>query len=212
MTGKIATKNCKLWVTGLVLFALATANGSAQEREKLSEFKDDAHSYRFLYPTEWKLEQLPDGAKNPAIRVRLRGPAGSSFVVIVEKMSQPLSKLEFQADPKAEKRVETMMRQTLEQTYHTISKNLGALSMKTGERLNLTDDHGVKFYLATLNQMKTGNPVVLAGTHVYPFSKEYSVNFIMTAFHRGDAAETQLLTAVFNSFRMLDASATEPPK
>ncbi len=211
MTAKIAKKSCKLWVTALVLFALAT-NSSAQESEKLKEFKDDAYSYRFRYPAQWKLDELPDGADSPAMRVRLRGPAGSSFVVIVEKTGQPLSKLEFQADPKAEKRVETMMRHTLEQTYHTISKNLGALSMKTGERLNLTDDHGVKFYLATLNQMKTGKPVVLAGTHVYPFSKDYSVNFIMTAFHRGNDAETQLLTAVFNSFRMLDGAAEQPPK
>jgi tRNA(Ile)-lysidine synthase TilS/MesJ len=56
--------------------------------------------------------------------------------------------------------------------------------------------------------MKTGNPVIVAGTHVYPFAKDYSVNFIMTAFHRGKAPENQLLTAVFNSFRLLDS----PPK
>lgn len=103
------------------------------------------------------------------------------------------------------------MRQTLEQTYRAISKNLGALSMKTGERLNLTDDSGVKFYLATLNQMKTGSPVVLAGTHVFPFSKDYSLNFIMTALHRGDPQEAQILTAVFNSFRLVDSSPA-PPK
>jgi hypothetical protein len=118
--------------------------------------------------------------------------------------------LEFQADPKANKKVETMMRQTLEQTYHAISKNLGALAMKTGERLDLSDDQAVKFYLATLHPMKAGSPVVVAGTHVYPFSKDYSVNFIMTAFHRGDTAESQVLTAVFNSFRMLDVPS--PPK
>lgn len=210
MTDKNAPRILKLWLTLLLLFALATTHGSAQEPGKLSEFKDDTYAFRFLYPADWKLEPLPDGEKNPAMRVRLRGPAGSSFVVVVEKTGQALSKLEFQADPKAERRVETMMRQTLEQTYRTISKNLGALAMKTGERLNLTDDNGVKFYLATLNQMKTGSPIVLAGTHVYPFSKDYSVNFIMTAFHRGQAAESQLLTAVFNSFRMLDAPS--PPK
>ncbi|MGH7929967.1 MAG: hypothetical protein ACREQV_19490 [Candidatus Binatia bacterium] len=59
--------------------------------------------------------------------------------------------------------------------------------------------------------MKTGSPVVVAGTHVYPFSKAYSVNFMMTAFHRRNDAESQLLTAVFNSFRMLDAPAPKAP-
>ncbi len=195
----------------LVLCVLATTYGSAQEPAKLNEFKDDKYGFRFLYPADWRLEPLPEGEKNPAMRVRLQGPSGSSFMVIVEKTTQPLSKLEFQGDPKAERRVETMMRQTLEQTYHAISKNLGALAMKTGERLNLSDDHAVKFYLATLHPMKTGSPVVVAGTHVYPFSKDYSVNFIMTAFHRGNPAENQLLTAVFNSFRMVDA-APAPPK
>lgn len=186
-------------------FALVGTYGSAQETDKLKEFRDEQYLFRFLYPGDWKFEPLPEGEKNPAMRARLLGPSGSSFVAIVEKISQPLSKLEFQPGPRAKKRVETMMRQTLEQTYHSISKNLGAVSMKTGERLNLSDETAVKFYLATLHSMKTGNPVVVAGTHVYPFSKDYSVNFIMMAFHRGNAAENQVLTAVFNSFRMIEA-------
>ncbi|HEX2227544.1 MAG TPA: hypothetical protein VHM64_10400 [Candidatus Binatia bacterium] len=194
----------KLW-TVLLAFALVGTYGSAQETDKLKEFRDEQYLFRFLYPGDWKFEPLPEGEKNPAMRARLLGPSGSSFVAIVEKISQPLSKLEFQPGPRAKKRVETMMRQTLEQTYHSISKNLGAVSMKTGERLNLSDETAVKFYLATLHSMKTGNPVVVAGTHVYPFSKDYSVNFIMMAFHRGNAAENQVLTAVFNSFRMIEA-------
>jgi hypothetical protein len=204
MSGKSALTHRKVWPALLVLVLLA-GYGAAQEPAKVNEFRDDRYGFRFLYPAEWRLEPLPEGEKNAAMRVRLRGPAGSSFMVIVEQTGQALSKLEFQADPKAPKRVETMMRQTLEQTYRSISKNLGALSMKTGERLNLSDEHAVKFYLATLNTMKTGNPIVVAGTHVFPFSKDYSVNFIMTAFHRGNATENQVLTRVFNSFRMIEA-------
>jgi hypothetical protein len=204
MTGKIVL-SLKLWLAAWLLLALFAAHGRAQELAEFREFRDDAYAYRFLYPADWKLEPLPEGEKNPAMRVRLRGTAGSSFMVIVEKTGEPLSKREFQADPKADKKIETMMRRTLEQTYHSISKNLGALSMKTGERLNLSDDNAVKFYLASLHTRKTGSPVVVAGTHVYPFFKDYSVNFIMTAFHRGDAVENQVLTAVFNSFRMVEA-------
>jgi len=195
----------------LLILTLLVRFSFAQERGTLSEFRDEEFGYRFLYPVEWKLDSLPEGEANPGMRVRLRGPAGSSFVVIIERTGQPLSKLEFQADRNSGKRVEAMMRQTLDQTYRAISKSLGALAMKTGEKRNLSDDYAVKYYLATLHQMKTGRPVVVAGTHAYPFSKDYSVNFIMTAFHRGNAAENQLLTTVFNSFRMLDGSA-EPPK
>ena len=211
MTVRIGRTNLKILARALLLVALAVGHGSAQERGTLSEFRDEEFGYRFLYPVEWKLDSLPEGEANPGMRVRLRGPAGSSFVVIIERTGQPLSKLEFQADRNAGKRVEAMMRQTLDQTYRAISKSLGALAMKTGEKRNLSDDYAVKYYLATLNQMKTGRPVIVAGTHAYPFSKDYSVNFIMTAFHRGNAPENQLLTTVFNSFRMLDGSA-EPPK
>jgi hypothetical protein len=211
MIAKVVRSSLKLLLSVSLVLALANSCAAAQEHGALREFKDDTYGFRFVHPAEWKVEPLPDGEKNPLMRVRMQGPAGSSFVVIVEKLGEPLSRSEFQADPKSDKKVETMMRQTLEQTYHSISKNLGALSMKTGERLNLSDEHAVKFYLATLNSMKGGNPVVAAGTHVYPFNKDYSVNFTMTAFHRGNSAETQVLTAVFNSFRV-EAQPLAPPK
>jgi hypothetical protein len=194
------------WMIGAVLVLMLAANfATAQEQKSLGEFRDQEFGYRFLYPSDWKLEKLPEGEANPGVRVRLRGPSGSSFVVIVERTEQPLSKLEFQADPKAKKKVEEMMRQTLDQTYRPISKNLGALAMKTGEQRDLSDDQAIKYYLATLHRMKTGSPVIVAGTHAYPFGKDYSVNFIMTAFHRGDTRESELLTAVFNSFRLVDS-------
>jgi len=208
MSNSVRKTKLGIFLGALLLCAFASGSSAAQERP-LSEYRDNEFGYRFLYPSDWKLESLPEGEANPGMRVRLRGPSGSSFVVIIEPTDQALTKLEFQADPKAaSKRVEKMMSQTLEQTYQTISKSLGALSMKTGERRDLSDDQAIKFYLATLHQMKAGNPVIVAGMHVFPFSKDYSVNFIMTAFHSGKAAENEVLTAVFNSFRMLDA----PPK
>jgi len=210
MTERIGKTNLKLLLRALLICVLAAGYVSAETQDAPRQYRDQEFGYLFLYPADWKLELLPEGKANLGMRVRLLGPAGSSFVVIVERASQPLSKLEFQSDPKAEKRVEAMMRQTLEQTYRAISKSLGAIEMKVGERRNLSDDYAVKYYLATLNRMKTGSPVVVAGTHAHPFLKDYSVNFIMTAFHRGNAAENQILTAVFNSFRLLDSSS--PPK
>jgi hypothetical protein len=208
MTGGI--DKVKILLRALLICAFATGYGAAQEPDSLSEYRDEAFGYRFLYPSQWKVEALPEGEANPGMRVRLRGPSASSFVVIIERTGKPLSKLEFQADRNPGKKVEAMMRQTLDQTYRAISKSLGALSMKTGERRDLSDDQAIKYYLATLHRMKTGNPIIVAGTHVYPFAKDYSINFIMTAYHRGNAEESALLTAVFNSFRLLDSSS--PPK
>jgi hypothetical protein len=195
------------WLIGAVLVcALITGFGAAQEPKPLGEFRDREFGYRFLYPSDWNLEKLPEGEANSGMRVRLSGPSGSSFVVIVERTGRPLSKLEFQADAKSKKKIEEMMRQTLDQTYRPISKSLNAAAMKIGEQRDLSDDHAIKFYLATLHRMKTGSPVVVAGTHTYPFGKDYSVNFIMTAFHRGNTAESELLTAVFNSFRVVESA------
>ncbi len=199
-------KNAKLqvWARACLIVMLAAGYCSAENLGSLSEFRDDKFGYRLFYPSDWKLEALPEGDANQAVRLRLYGIGGSSFLVVIENTVRTLSKREFRADPNAGNKVESMMRQTLEQTYRSISKNLGALAMQFGEKRNLSDEYAVKYYLATLHAMKTGSPVIVAGVHAYPFSKDYSVNFIMTAFHRGNAQENQILTEVFNSFRLLD--------
>jgi hypothetical protein len=204
-----SANRCFQFLAALFMVALAfpAQPGSGQETPRLKEFKDEQFAYRFLYPADWRLEIAPEGEKEPGIRARLHGPAGSSFIAVVENTGKALAKAEFERDDKSQERVEAMMRETLQQTYRAISKNLGAVSMKTGETLNLSDQDAVKFYLATLHAMKKGAPVVVAGTHVYPFSKDYSINFLMIALHRGVAAENQLLMAVFNSFRMTNGNA-----
>ena len=65
----------KFW-PALLFVALLASYGAAQETGKLNEFKDDQYLFRFLYPADWKLEPLPEGEKNPTMRVRLRGPSG----------------------------------------------------------------------------------------------------------------------------------------
>ena len=210
LTSKMTVTKLQIWAGACLIVMLAAGYSGAEDVGSLSEFRDDKFRYRFLYPTDWKLEALPEGEADQTVRLRLRGIAGSSFLVIIENTRQLLSKREFRADPKADQRVETMMRETLEHTYRSISKNMGALAMQFGEKRNLSDESAVKYYLATLHAMKSGSPVIVAGLHAYPFSKDYSVNFIMTAFHRGNAAENQILIEVFNSFRLLDEIPTLP--
>jgi hypothetical protein len=56
--------------------------------------------------------------------------------------------------------------------------------------------------------MKEGKPIIVAGIHSFPFDKDYSINFTMTTFWDPAAAqENEMMTGVFNSFRLRG----EPP-
>jgi hypothetical protein len=82
--------------------------------------------------------------------------------------------------------------------------------MKVGERRDLSNEFGIKFYIATLNEMKNGKPIIVAGIHAFPFNKDYSVNFTMTTFYDPAATqENQRLTDVFNSFRLIGEPQTD---
>lgn len=210
MRSKMARRASRAFLCGLLL-ALAAAAG-AQQSGKPREFRDEEFGYGFLFPAEWKIEPFPEGKLSAGLRVRLAGPRGSSIVAIVERSPEPLSKVAFQSEREPEKRVQAMIAEALDRFYRPVGKNLGALAMKVGEKRNLTDDDAIRFYIATLHPMKTGRPVVVAGTHAYPFSKDYSIKFVLTAFNEGDTAESRILTAVFNSFRLLRPENTAPGK
>ena len=190
--------------TSLFLVFLLTATlSSAQDQVAVEEFRDAEYDYVFRYPADWKLQKLPEGDANKDMRVALRGANGSSFTVVVARAGNNLSQAEFEANPKRSELVDNLMRQTIEQIYRAIHKNFGATEMKMGERRDLSNEAGVKFYVSTLHIMKAGKPIIVAGIHVFPFAKNYSVNFMMTAFlDPGAKKENELLTAVFNSFRL----------
>lgn len=81
------------------------------------------------------------------------------------------------------------------------------METKFGEKTDLSNDAAIKFYVSSLNEMKAGEPIIVAGIHSYPFSKPYSISFVMTAFFNpGAEKENALLRAVFNSFQLLEPS------
>src|ERR671923_247171 len=54
-----------------------------------------------------------------------------------------------------------------------------------------------------IHKLPAGKPIVIAGIHAFPFGKDYSINFVMTAFWDPAAKQDQeMLTAIFNSFRL----------
>ena len=193
------------WLAGLVLVAQSVGIGIAEE-QPMAEYRDLEYGYRFQYPAHWQLKKLPEGAANEEVRVSLQTPSGDSFMVIVEKRGQNPTKTEFHTDPERKARVDKLIEETTQQIYRTIARNLGAVEIKIGEQTDLSNDAAIKFYVSTLHQMKAGEPVIVAGIHSYPFSKPYSISFMMTAFFDPIAEkDNAMMTAVFNSFQLLQA-------
>jgi hypothetical protein len=175
----------------------------------VQEYYDREYGYFFKYPTTWKLQRMPEGDANKDIRLMLQGPNNSSFMVIIDRTRKGLKKADFENPFDRTQRVGEMMEQTIAQIYQTISASINALDMKVGERRDLSNEVGVKFYIATFHTMKAGKPIIVAGIHAFPFDKDYSINFTLTAFWNPAATqENETLTEVFNSFRLMEEPQT----
>lgn len=130
-------------------------------------------------------------------------------MVVVDKTKTTLKKSDFEDGSDRTQRINAMMQQTIAQIYQSISESIKAVNMKVGERSDISNEFGIKFYIATLNEMKNGKPIIVAGIHAFPFGKDYSVNFTMTTFYDPAATqENQRLTDVFNSFRLIGEPET----
>jgi hypothetical protein len=192
----------------LVVLALIKPQ-PASAQMNVEEYYDRDYGYVFQYPASWKLQRLPEGDANKDIRLLLQGPEGSSFMVVVDKTKATLKKTDFENSSERTQRVGAMMQQTIMQIYQSISEGIKAVNMKVGERRDLSNEFGIKFYIATLNEMKNGKPIIVAGIHAFPFNKDYSVNFTMTAFYDPAAIqENERLAEVFNSFRLIGEPQT----
>ncbi len=181
----------------------------AQGQESVKEYWDKEYGYEFSYPAGWALEEFPEGQANRDMRVLLQGPNGSSFMVVVEKLPKPPTREEFDASPDKHEMVEKLIQKSIADVYTTVSHNLNATEMKVGTVTDLSTEQGIKYYISTLNMMKSGRPIIVAGIHEIPFSQNHRIDFIMTTFW-DKAAEKQndALKAVFNSFHTVGDNGT----
>jgi len=188
-------------IVASVFIAVRPASRIAAAQTMPKEYHDRQYGYSFQYPNKWRLVPLPEGEANPNMRLILNGIEGSSFMVVVEPREQKTVKQE--SAEKQKELVAQLMTQTIEQIYRRITLNLKATVMTVGERRDLSNDVGHKFYIATLHKMPAGKPIIVAGIHALPFGKNYSINFIMNAFWDGKSGEEEkILLGVFNSFRL----------
>ncbi len=206
-----------LWTSILLVVLLLVKSSPVHAQMDLKEYYDNDYGYVFNYPAGWKLQSMPEGNANRDIRLMLQGPNGSDFMVVVDKTKQTLRKTDFEDESDRTRQVDQMIQQTIVQIYQVISDSIKAVNMKVGERRDLSNDFGIKFYIATLNTMKGGKPIIVAGIHAFPFNKDYSINFTMTTFWDPAAKQdNEMFTQVFNSFHLMGepqtvSGATKPP-
>lgn len=199
----------RLWGLLVWLWISFLLSAPAQGQQGLKQYWDKDYGYEFDYPAGWALQEFPDGQANRDMRALLQGPNASSFLVVVEKLPKPFSRKEFQANPDQTGAVEKLMQQTVTDVYKPVSHNLKAGEMKVGSLTDLTTEMGIKYYISTLHSMKSGRPIIVAGIHAIPFSKNYRIDFIMTAFwDKAAEKQNETLKAVFNSFRLIGEKKT----
>lgn len=192
-------------ITAMLAALVISSAVPVTAQTRIDQFVDSEYNYSFEYPSDWHIRKLPEGEKDKSVRVALQGPNGSSFTVVVDKADKKTTREEFQGNPQRKEVVAAMMRDTVEQVYNAISQNIKASHMTVGEQRDLTSEKAIKFYIATRNSVADEKSVIVAGIHAFPFSKDYSVNFLMTALLTGTTkADIEALTVVFNSFHFGD--------
>ena len=162
-----------LWACSALVLLTLIKSYQASAQERLEEYFDRDYGYVFQYPASWKLQTLPEGDADRDMQLLLQGPEGTSFMVVVDKTKTVLKKTDFENSAEQTQRVNAMIEQIITQIYQSISRSIKAVNMKVGERRDLSNEFGVKFYVATLNEMKNGKPIIVAGIHAFPFNKDY---------------------------------------
>jgi hypothetical protein len=195
-------RNNNLWAPLLLMFVLGGVALAAQTTYR--EYTDPDFGYLFQFPSGWEIQELPEGTQGKDIRVVIQSPDRSSFMVVVEKHRGIMTREQFDAETDPNKLVQKLIEETVEQVYRRISKDIRAVEMKVGDRMNLSNEVGIKFYISTLHGMEKGKPIIVAGVHFMPFGKSHMINFIMTALWDREAqSDVETLKFVFNSFRLL---------
>jgi hypothetical protein len=193
-----------LFAAGWLALALLGAVSAADAPPGVKQYWDKDYSFGFQYPAGWKLRPFPEGEANRDLRVIAEAPDGGSLMVVIEKLEKTIDRADFDARSGKTAAVEKMARQTIEEIYRTISKNIRATGMKVGEVRDVSSRAAIKYYIATLHEMPNGRPIIVAGIHALPFGKPHRVDFIMTTpWNSAAKDQNEAMMMAFNSFYLL---------
>lgn len=207
-----APATCLVAIFLLATFSQETFAEGIQKssRQKIAEYTDNDYDYVFQFPTDWKMKKAPEVGDSGEIRVLLQGPI-CTVSATISKIGTVVTAKQFKDHPNRDKIAESMMNLTVEEVYKKASKEVHATRMVVAEKEMLPSDSGIKFYISTLHFAGEKNvPMGLAGIHLYPFNKDYLINFVMGTPLKDAKEENETCDKVFNSFHLVGEKFLPP--
>jgi len=178
---------------------------SVEPQPRIVEYVDNEYNFAFLFPSDWKLQKMPERGEAGAVRVMVKHPAKPMWVMAtVGDIGKSMTKEQFESSPNREAAVAGMIEWTVEQVYKKMSREVGATQMIVSERRALPSNIGVKFYISTAHRTSAGPMMLVAGIHILPFERTHLISFAMvTPLDRAATKDNETIEHVFNSFHVL---------
>jgi hypothetical protein len=195
------------WIlAGAALLVCATAFAA----DRPIEYQDNQYQFAFSYPQDWKLEKAVSGNEYGETRALVRHPSRPIYAMAaVRQLGKAVTKEQYDANPKRDEIVNSMMLFTMEKVYKKVSQKIGAERIVVTEKKIIPSDVGIIFFVSTL-QTKGTVPMVVFGLHAVPFAKPYIISLIMVSpVGKTAVVDYETVTMVFNSFHLLGEKPVE---
>jgi hypothetical protein len=191
----------KVLTTALIVLWAATCGALADDRPM--EYQDNQYQFAFQFPQSWKLQSTPAGNEYGEVRVVVKHPTRAVYAeVIVTKVTDVVTREQYEANPNRDGLVKALMQFTVEQVYKKTSRDVGAERMLVTDEQLVPSNAGIEFYISTV-LLKTDLPMVVFGIHIVPFGKPYVLAFIVvTSVDKSATADNEALTKMLNSFHV----------
>ncbi|HZP36126.1 MAG TPA: hypothetical protein VFE48_06485 [Methylomirabilota bacterium] len=189
----------------LLLATLVACPAAAAADGATTEYVDPQYRFGFRYPADWQKEQVPTPGEAGVVRLAAKSATKPLFVLaIVTPIASAITREEFERRPDRDGLVDEMIRQSLQQVYGKMSRDLSASRMVVDASERRAFDAGIGFSIHTTHTTAAG-PTTVAGTHVVPFGERYVVTLLVVA--RGAAASP---TEAETRRRLLDSLRLNP--
>ncbi len=189
--------------SAVLLAILAAVPAPAGADEATTEYVDPQYRFGFRYPSDWQREPVPTPGEGGAVRLAVKSTAKPLFVLaIVTPIAPAITREEFERRPDRDGLVDEMIRQSLQQVYGRMSRDLSASRMVVDASERRAFDAGIGFSIHTTHTTAEG-PTTVAGTHVVPFGERYVVTLLVVARGAGASpAEAETRRRLLDSLRL----------
>jgi len=185
---------------GLLLAALAPCPTAARA-DAAVEYVDTEYQFRFRFPAGWERQELPVPGEGGEVRVAVKSLAEPMFVMaVVSPIGESISREEFARSPDRDAVVARMIERALDQVHGKMARDLAASQTIVAGKHARASDVGIAFSIDT-TQITPDGATAVAGVHVVPFGKRYSIALLMVSRVDG-AREKETRRRLFDSFQV----------